>query len=195
MYVPYLSLSLSLSTYTHSLTHLVNKVWPNEVDKKGNPLPTHDASKRTAYEDPVPHRHKYDTKQMAELRKSVNGQNRNQPLYSVHLTLTGEQRRFTYVQSRYFYCKAYEALAKQTADYEELRSLLEGGTNLVLCGYDAYDVTLPLYDHYCDPTRPFGHELVLYTLLTQSEPATYPWNQYRDQHPTVYEDIAHVVVQ
>lgn len=182
--------SLNIENY-----HQYNKVWPNEVDKDKNPLPLYEEKKRAAYRDPVPHRHKYDLKEMKKLREQVNGQNRNQPLYSIHLTLDGEKRRFTYVESRYFYCKAYEVLAKKTKDFGYLRKLRENGTHLMICGYDAYEVTRPLYDHYCDEVKAFGHELVLYTLLTVKDPVEYPWNVYREKHADLYRNIAHVVEQ
>jgi hypothetical protein len=123
----------------------------------------------------------------------VKGANRNQPLYSIHLSLTSDERRFTYVESRYFYCTAYESLAKETADFGTLKKKLEEGTNLMICGYDAYEVTEDLYTHYCEAKRAFGHELVLYTLLTVEDPFHYPWHRYRREHPERYENIAHVV--
>jgi hypothetical protein len=172
--------------------HQFNKVWPNEVDNEKNPLPIFFERQKEAYQDAVPHRHKFDAKQMSLLRKQVDGQNRNQPCYAIVLSLNGEQKRFSYVQSRFFYCKAYEVLAKKTGDFKMLRDLLTNGTNLIICGYDAYPVTMSLYEHYCDPTHPFGHELVLYTLLTIDDPLNYPWNIYKQNHLDVYENIAHV---
>ena len=32
--------------------------------------------------------------------------------------------------------------------------------------------------HYKDVSNTFGHELVLYTLLTVEDPYKYPWNIY-----------------
>lgn len=43
---------------------------------------------------------------------------------------------------------------------------------------------------YCDPAVAFGHESVLYTLLTQEAP--YPWDLYRERHAALYENVAHV---
>lgn len=184
--------------------HQFNKVWPCEVDKADKeraPRPEFFTLQRQAYDDPVPHRHKFEPAQMAKQRKKldasgVSGQrNKNAPLYSLHLTLDGSQRRFSYVQSRYFYCCAYEKLAKQQPDYEKLVALRDSGCNLMLCGYDATPVnaeTKSLDEMYADEGRPFGHELVLYSLLTVSEPIDYPWHKYRAQHPEVYENVAHV---
>lgn len=44
------------------------------------------------------------------------------------------------------------------------------------------DQAKTLNEHYVDPTRPFGHGLVLCTLLTVEDPADYPWNVYWPEH-------------
>ena len=102
----------------------------------------------------------------------------------------GTERRFTYVETRYFYCRQYELLAPATEAFQKLQSLIKTGHNLLIVGYDGYDVTRSLWDHYLDTSRPFGHELALYTLLTVSDPVMYPWNIYKRQHPDVYADYA-----
>lgn len=51
-----------------------------------------------------------------------------------------------------------------------------------------------LYWHYCNPGHPFGHEMVLHALLVLDDPADYPWNRYRREHPAPYENVAHVAV-
>lgn len=169
--------------------HQNRKIWPNEVDDNGDPTKEALELQIKMYNDPIPHRHKYDAKEMAKLRKQVDGENRNQPLYSIHRTLKGELRRYTYVESRFFYCTAYEILAKQQKEFGVLQEYIKNGTNIMICGYDAYDVTMTLYEHYCDPTKPFGHELVLYTLLMIQDETEYPWRQYRSNYPEIYEDI------
>jgi hypothetical protein len=186
--------------------HQFNKVWPCEVDANGDPTEEYWQRRRKGYADPEPHRHKFDAKTMKKMRETLKkatpgslgpSENRNQPCYSIHFTLKGEERRFTYVQSRYFYCCAYESLAKKTAAFEKLIDFSENSYALTICGYDAYPVTKTLYEHYCDPTKPFGHELVLYTLLTydlgDGQHSKYPWHEYRENHPDIYEGIAHVL--
>lgn len=169
--------------------HQTSKVWPNEVDKKDNPTKEWYKQRLEGYNDPIPHRHKFDAKTMTTLRKQVNGQNRNAPLYSLHLTDKGKEVRFTYVESRVFYCKAYEKLAKQTENFKTLTKKIKSGTNIIICGYDAYPVTKDLYAHYIDATKPFGHELVLYTLLTVADADDYPWNIYYRKHTKLYKGI------
>ncbi len=173
--------------------HQFNKVWPSEVDKDGDPSKEWQKRQKEGYADPEPHRHKFSAKEMSNERKAVNGKNRNQPLYSVHRTIDGKERRFSYVESRYFYCKAYEALAPKSPQFETLLALKEKGTNLMICGYDACPITRPIYDHYCDATHPFGHELVLYCLLTIGDENDYPWNRYEREHLDLYKDIAYVL--
>jgi len=127
------------------------------------------------YADPVPHRHKHA------------GHRQNAPLYSVRKDTSGRERRFNYLESRYFYCYWYAQLAPAHADYRRLTEALDRGFNLLIVGYDGYEVTRSLREHYEDVSRPFGHELVLYTLLTVANPADYPWAQYRREHTALYE--------
>jgi hypothetical protein len=175
--------------------HQFNKVWPTEVDADKNPKPEFFALQRAAYDDAEPHRHKYDDKEMTRQRKAVPAQaNRNAPLYSLHLNLDGVPQRFSYVQSRYFYCCAYEALAREQTEFRVLRKLLGEGVNLMICGYDARPVDEGGLDAmYADASKPFGHELVLYAMLTVEEPLNYPWHRYRRANALVYENVAHVV--
>jgi hypothetical protein len=97
------------------------------------------------------------------------------------------EKRYSYVESRYFYCHYYEILAKRTADYAKLQRYLDEGINLLIVGYDGYNVTKDLYEHYVDPLKPFGHELVLYTMLMVEDPVHYPWNRYKQEHAQLYE--------
>ena len=99
----------------------------------------------------------------------------------------------------YFYSIAYEILAKRTAEFAKLQGMLRDGYQLIICGYDAFDLREEpehdLYWHYCNPGRPFGHELVLYALVTIEDPQQYPWRRYRREHPTLYEGIAHMTTE
>jgi len=184
-----LPISLNIENY-----HQYNKVYPNEVDKNGDPTEEFRTRQIIGYEDEIAHRHKFDTKTMANMRKEINGENRNSPLYSVHTTTGGVEKRFTYVQSRYFYCKAYEHLAKQTEDYKNLVKMVKRGTNIVICGYDGYEVIKDINVHYRDSKKAFGHELVLYSLLTIDDEKEYPWNVYRSDNMKIYKNIAHAGV-
>lgn len=167
--------------------HQGNKCFPWECEGfSTDPGPDFYEMQRQFYLDPVPHRHKF----AREYVKDMDLENINVPVFSVHFTTKGEEKHFTYVQSRYFYCKQYEKLAKLTEEFQTLKRWKQEGVNLQIIGYDAYPVTMSLDEHYKDATVPFGHELVLYTLLVVNDPAQYPWNKFREQHPEVYRDIA-----
>jgi len=66
---------------------------------------------------------------------------------------------------------------------------LEQGYNLQIVGYDGYNVDKSLKKHYSDTKKPFGHELVLYTLLTIQNPKEYPWNIEYDNNKDIYEGV------
>jgi len=145
-----------------------SKVYGDEVDAKGSPTGVFFSRQIETFLDPVPHRHK----------PNATG---NVPLYWLWKRGNGELVRFKYVQARQFYCNFYERFALKSAEFAQLQDLLENGYNLQLCGYDAYDVTRPLEEHYLDGSRPFGHELVLYSLLTLQNPADYPWRKHKTE--------------
>ena len=42
-----------------------------------------------------------------------------------------------------------------------------------------------LWNNYLDISRPFGHELVLYTLLVLENADDYPWNIYYKKHSNI----------
>lgn len=113
---------------------------------------------------------------------------------SVYTTLDGkEKREFNHIESRFFYCKAYEALLKDNKKFKRLKQMLQCGINLRICGFDVYfDANKTLYEHYCNIKEPFEHELILYTLLTIHNKNEYPWNIYKEKHHDRYNNIAHM---
>lgn len=138
-----------------------NKAFPSEVDIHGNPKPEFYQTQIDMYLDPVPHRH-----------KEASG-HENIPVYSVWVTPEKKELHLSYIESRQVYCHFYEQFALKSPDFHKLQQLIQDGYNLQICGYDSYQPIHDLETHYLDPSRPFGHELVLYTLLTTSPP--YPW--------------------
>lgn len=146
--------------------HQANKVFPNEFDTKSDEiLPIFFQTQLNMYNDPKPHRHK---------QRGVI------PLFSIWVTPEGQQKRMTYFESRQLYCRFYEHGVKNNLQLQQLKDMLKEGKKLCICGYDM--VTGPLKksldDYYHDESRPFGHEMVLYTLLTVSDPAEYPWRKF-----------------
>ncbi len=83
------------------------------------------------------------------------------------------------------YCHFYEQFALKDPAFAELKQMLERGYNMEIVGYDAFVPTEPLETHYLDDSRPFGHELVLYSLLKGEK----PWSRFTVlfQHRDLYD--------
>jgi hypothetical protein len=147
--------------------HQGNKVFPEEIEGKDI---THKFFKtqKEMYNDPVPHRHKTKGKG-------------NVPVFSVWIDKNKKLHKLTYIESRQLYCGYYERAVKNDANYLKLLDLLKNGYNLNIVGYDGYPVTDDIEFYYLDSSRPFGHELVLYTLLKYSleNREDYPWVKYK----------------
>lgn len=124
------------------------------------------------FEDEVPHRHKYINKE------SGNG-NKNIPKFFVWIDKQGQIHKLDYITSRQFYCNFYERLAKNQPDYKRLCKMRDDGYNIQICGYDGRSINKEdIEKEYLDDTKPFGHELVLFTMLSIPE-NEYPWRKYK----------------
>lgn len=169
--------------------HQGAKRFPGEVDEKGDPTPEALAEQIRMYESDVPQRHKA----AAKAGKAGKGCNRNAPLYSLWRRADGTEVRFSYVESRQFYCTFYERLAtvagsEAAEDLAALRACLAAGYNLQIVGYDGRPVpraagqslAATVEAMYLDPSAPFGHELVVYSLLAL-DPADYPWRKHKTE--------------
>eukprot|EP01125_Pyxidicula_operculata_P004588 TRINITY_DN1729_c0_g1_i1.p1 TRINITY_DN1729_c0_g1~~TRINITY_DN1729_c0_g1_i1.p1 ORF type:complete len:339 (+),score=36.46 TRINITY_DN1729_c0_g1_i1:52-1068(+) len=172
--------SLNIENY-----HQFNKCFKWEYDSKTDKISKDFYDLRDkAYRDPVPHRHKFD-------RKFIEQQNAGQtnavnvPLFSVHLDSSGAERRYSYLQSRWFYCHQYEILASKTDAFKELKGKLNEGYNIQIMGFDARHVD-DIQKSYLDTRYPFGHELVLHAMLTIDKESEYPWNIFYRQHEHLY---------
>lgn len=77
-------------------------------------------------------------------------------------------KRLSLVEARReIYCKVYAEHVAKLYVYADLRVMLKQGYNIQLFGYDAYDFgDKDLVECLEDTSRPFGHEFVLYGLLT-----------------------------
>ena len=165
--------------------HQFNKCFPIEQED-GEILLKFYKKQRDAYNDPIPHRHKFKSSDIKKMNKEFVNGNVNIPMFSIHKDGNGKERRYTYVESRFFYCIWYEKLALEQPHFQKLKQKLEDGYNLCICGYDAYQPTEDLYTHYCDKSRPFGHELVLYSLLIGEK----PWRRYYEEHKEKYVPLS-----
>ena len=145
--------------------HQFNKVYKCDVDSKGDPNENFYTMRLKGYSDDIPHRHKYD--------KSFG----NEPLYSIWVDNKGKEIRLTYVESRQIYCHYYEKYVKSSEQFIYLKQLYNTGTNLNIVGYDA-NLINNIFDDYLDDSKPYGHEYVLYAMLTL-EPDKYPWKHYK----------------
>ena len=87
------------------------------------------------------------------------------PLYSIYWH-DGKLSKLTYAESRRIYCRLYVEKVRELPEFIKLRDLVMNGFNLQICGYDGYEITKTVREHYEDPSVPFGHELVLYAMLS-----------------------------
>jgi hypothetical protein len=157
------------------------KCWRADVDADDNPTAEWRHQRVECYDSNTAERHSPS--------KQKNGDELKYTVF--HHIRTNQERRYDYVQSRLFYCYHYEKIVPTLDEFIHMKSLRDNGTNLQIVGHDGYKegVSKPLYEHYKDPTRPFGHELVLYTLLTVENPEQYPWNVYRKEHAVLYDGM------
>lgn len=88
----------------------------------------------------------------------------------------------TIVEAREFYCTFYERLAKLTQSWQDLLDLVEAGGNVNIIGYTGVSLDDPtpeeLERRYLSEKQPFGHELVLVTMLACKQ-HEYPWVIHR----------------
>ena len=101
----------------------------------------------------------------------------------------GKEQRYNYLQCRYFYCHWYEFLVKKEKDFQELKQKILDGYNINIVGYDGYSVDKDLWICFNDTGKPFGHELVLYTMLVEDNRDKYPWNRFYRENSYLYENV------
>lgn len=113
------------------------------------------------YNDHIPHRHKIN----------VTGKT----VCSIYKDTDNKLIKLNYIESRQIYCFYYEQAVCKNPDFLKLKQMLEEGYSLAICGYDGYDVHTTLEESYLNPSKCFGHELVLYCMLKNE----YPWHKYK----------------
>ena len=139
-----------------------SKVWEDDVYMDTG-MPKKEWFKRRSryFKDKKAHRH---------IKKSKTNKNKNVSLYSLWVDQkTLEVKKLSYLEARKeVYCPIYKQLASQTKAYKKIDKLLANGTNIQILGYDGYDYETEgktLEECYNDGSRPFGHELVLVSML------------------------------
>jgi hypothetical protein len=186
---------MSLGPIEHGMSNLPNamnlenyhqfaKVWSFELDNDENLLPGYFNLRIQGYNDLVPHRRKYDKCFLDQF-----GTNVNSPEYSLYYDKDNIPHTYNYIQCRYFYCHFYEQLASVEPDFLKLKQYLKKGYNLCIQGYDGFPINKSIWKCYIDTYKPFGHELVLYTMLIIEDPIDYPWNRYYQENYEIYENV------
>eukprot|EP01112_Ceratiomyxa_fruticulosa_P024113 TRINITY_DN960_c0_g1_i3.p2 TRINITY_DN960_c0_g1~~TRINITY_DN960_c0_g1_i3.p2 ORF type:complete len:315 (-),score=39.64 TRINITY_DN960_c0_g1_i3:62-1006(-) len=151
--------------------HQGSKMFREECDENENPTPLYYKNRLNFYQDPEPHRHKY---------LGTNTVNKNIPVCFLWVDKDKKEHRLSYVQSRQFYCNLYERLASREPDFLKLREMVDSGTNIQICGYDArWPIEGTIEENYLDPKYPFGHEFVLFAMLMINNPEEYPWRKHK----------------
>lgn len=138
-----------------------------------DPGPRYYENRLKFYMDEQPHRHKF---------YGEHKTNKNVPLYFLWTDKDAKEHRLSYVESRQFYCTFYERLARDIYKFWELCKKMWDGTDICICGYDAIPLAEgeTIEDAYLDPTKPFGHERVLYAMLTNlNDPTHLPWRKHK----------------
>lgn len=160
-----------------------NKVFKSELSADGTPSALWFERQRELYEDRSPHWYKLGTTSNEHVKRAglTPGSNAAACEYHVWVQPNGTLKRYDEVESRQFYCRLYEQLASQLADFKRLRDMRAAGTNLRICGYDAISNLAPstssIEAAYLDASEPFGHECVLFTMLAL-QPEEYPWRKH-----------------
>ena len=150
--------------------HQGSKCFKEETDEEGNPSAVYKQNRQEFYKDKTPHRHKY---------MGLDKKNRNIPLYFVWIDMDKKEHHLSYFECRQFYCTFYERLASKQEDFLKLQELIWNGTNIQICGYDGRSIEdRSIEEEYFDGSKPFGHELVLATMLRE-KPENYPWRKYK----------------
>jgi hypothetical protein len=141
--------------------HQWSKCFSWELDRDGNPGPEFYKERLRVFTTPgVATRHKGN---MADFE------------YFVYDAYDGTECHYSYLESRGFYCTYYDILVRKMKEYKMLRKALDEGYNLTIYGYDAKHTEEELRDLeacYKNPHKPFGHEIILYTMLTNRSK---PW--------------------
>lgn len=142
------------------------KAFEGEASKnqQGEWVPTakYQSSRDAMIYDSEPHRHK------------ESSQSQNQPLCSFLVRPDGSLQALTYIESRVRYCRLYEQFALRSKEFAQLQTWLHSGYSLQICGFDAFEMYDP-EKAFTDVKHPFGHERVLYTMLTLAE-KDWPWH-------------------
>lgn len=154
--------------------HQFNKVFDSEVIEGTITSDWYDRRIK-GYNDVIPHRYKLGPTKREHNMRAGNC------LFSIYVDPDGNELHYNYIGSRVFYCTWYERLASQTEQYKDLLDMVSNyKISITIAGYDARDADVITSDlameWYLDDTKPFGHEMVLATMIAlRDTPELYPW--------------------
>lgn len=154
--------------------HQGNKLFWCEIDEcddMNELISLWDERRRYHYMLEIPQRHKLGKTKAEHMKIAKMGKRDNANICAASLIELpdGKLVKYSYVQTRHFYFRYYANLARQTDEFKKLKKLLDQGYNMAICGFDGYNITKTLKEHFYDETKPFGHEIALYTLLVAEE--------------------------
>ena len=141
--------------------HQGNKVFDIEVDENKKVLPIYFERRINIYNKIEAYRYKFKA-----FKETLQNKG-NVCLYSM---VPGDNTKYSYLQSRKFYCKYYQELVGGNKQFKQLKDIIDEGTNICIYGYDARIIDniitiKQINEWYKDTRQPFGHEMVLYCLL------------------------------
>ncbi|KYR01197.1 hypothetical protein DLAC_02314 [Tieghemostelium lacteum] len=163
---PVVPVSLNIENF-----HQGSKCFQKDLESDGKTVgKTYEESRNKMFQDSEPHRHKYKDGKGKPLL----------PLFFVWIDSKSKQHYLNALQCRQFYCNFYERLVSQQDDFKKLQQLKNSGVNLQIIGYDARPVKPDdILLEYQNTKLPFGHELVLATMLWFDDPQQYPWRKFK----------------
>jgi hypothetical protein len=168
--------------------HQATLCWPGEVDAVGQVLPIWRERRDRLMVNVKGEHHKLSPIERVK----------RQPLYAMHVTITGEERYYTLVEARVFYGCWYEHLVVERPAFLLLRSYRETrGISLRITGKGLGARALrgthadAFYADFVDPELPLGHEHMLAAMLLAAgqECQELPWRRYLRLHPTRFEGM------
>ena len=138
-----------------------SKIFPDETEEEFH------KNRVAGYLDPIPHRHK-------------QGRHGQKPTGWRWNDRDGTVHTLDWITSRQFYCNYYERLVAGNKELGKLKDMLASGLKLQICGYDAVPFgQLTPEDAYLSTKAPFGHERVLYVMLTEKDDSQWPWRKHK----------------
>lgn len=133
---------------------------------EGQSLEQFEETRSAMYTDPVPHRYN-------PCGVTKPGKRRIPCKHFVWVDGECNVQYCTEVEARQFYCTLYEHHVKDLPEFRRLKTAVRDGINIILAGFDARPVT-NIDQQYLDPSQPFAHELVLWSMIVLPRDA-WPW--------------------